>query len=42
MAVRLERYGPVLDTAIDVVKELTRDGIAEVYVPKHAHQETLT
>lgn len=32
---RITRYGPVLDTAIDVVKELTQRGVADVYVPMH-------
>lgn len=35
MAVMLERYGPVLDPAIEAVKELTRDGTAEIRVPIH-------
>ena len=33
--VEIARYGPILDPAIEVVKELTQHGEAEVYVPLH-------
>lgn len=33
--IQIARYGPILDVAIPVVQELTRDGKADVYVPIH-------
>ena len=33
--VELRRYGPVLDTTVDVVKELTRHGETELRLPVH-------
>lgn len=33
--VPINRYGPVLDTATYLIRELTRDGIAELRVPVH-------
>lgn len=33
--VEIARYGPILDPAIEVVKELTQHGEANIYVPLH-------